>query len=94
VRDYRADAWAELAEATAAGDAHRDAMAKLSDEERRALNVLARHHDGCDEAVLLADGFTVRQLAGLVIDGFAALERKGTMLWMRIIEAGRKALAE
>jgi hypothetical protein len=42
-------------------------MAKLSEEERRALDVLARHHDGCDEAVLLADGFTIGLLAGLVI---------------------------
>jgi hypothetical protein len=69
-------------------------VAKLSDEEQRALNVLARHHDGCDEAILLADGFTVRQLAGLVIDGFAMLERKGTMLWMRITEAGLQAILE
>jgi hypothetical protein len=67
-------------------------MAKLSDEERRALNVLARHHDGCEEADFLADGFTIRQLAGLVIDGFATLERKGTLLWMRITEAGQKAI--
>jgi hypothetical protein len=49
-------------------------MAKLSDEKRRALTVLARHHDRCDEAIVLADGFTVRQLAGLVIDRFATLE--------------------
>jgi hypothetical protein len=31
-------------------------MAKLNDEERRALNLLAGHSEGCDEAVLLADG--------------------------------------
>jgi hypothetical protein len=48
-------------------------MANTSDEERRALNLLARHPDGCDEAVLLADGVTVGQLAGLVIDGFATM---------------------
>jgi hypothetical protein len=47
-------------------------MVVLSDEERRTLNFLARHPDGCDEAVLLTDGFTVRQLSGLVIDGFVA----------------------
>jgi hypothetical protein len=46
-------------------------MASLSDEERRALNLLAGHPDGCDEAVLLADSVTVGQLAGLVIDGYA-----------------------
>jgi hypothetical protein len=77
-------------------------MAKMSDEERRALVLLARHPDGCDEAVLLADGFTVRQLAGLVIDGFAtgsvarvALDsREKPVVWMRITQAGREAIAE
>jgi hypothetical protein len=32
-------------------------MAKLIDEQRRVLQVLARHAGGCAEAVLLADGF-------------------------------------
>jgi len=40
------------------------AMANLSDEERRALNLLAGHSEGCDEAVLLANDVTVGQLAG------------------------------
>jgi hypothetical protein len=77
-------------------------MAKLSDEERRALDVLAHHPDGCAEAVLLGDGFTIRQLSGLTIDGYATLERKRssvggretTVLWMQITEAGRKAIEE
>jgi hypothetical protein len=34
-------------------------MTKLNDEQRRALKVLARHPDGCTEAVLLADGSRV-----------------------------------
>jgi hypothetical protein len=75
-------------------------MAKLSDEERQALNVLARHHDGCAEAVLLSEGSTIRQLSGLVIDGHATLERKlssiggreTSVLWMSITDAGRKAM--
>ena len=41
-------------------------MTNLSDDDRRALNVLAHHSDGCNEARLLADGFTIRLLAGLV----------------------------
>jgi hypothetical protein len=77
-------------------------MANLSDEERRALNLLAGHSEGCDEAVLLANDVTVGQLAGLVIDGFATLERRRTnvggrerpVLWMQITKAGRKAIAE
>jgi hypothetical protein len=35
-------------------------MMKLSDEERRALEELARHPDGCAEAALVADGSTIR----------------------------------
>jgi hypothetical protein len=50
-----------LTEQISSGDA---TMVVLSDEERRTLNFLARHPDGCDEAVLLTDGFTVRQLSG------------------------------
>jgi hypothetical protein len=77
-------------------------MAKLSAEERRALDVLARHHDGCDEAVLLADGFTIGLLAGLVIDGFASGSvariavdgREKPVVWMKITDAGRTAIAE
>ena len=38
-------------------------MPKLNDDQRRALNALA-HQDGCAEAMLLADGFSIDQLAG------------------------------
>jgi hypothetical protein len=76
-------------------------MANLSDEERRALNLLAGHSEGCDEAVLLANDVTVGQLAGLVIDGFATMRatliplngREKSVIWMEISEAGRKAIA-
>jgi hypothetical protein len=77
-------------------------MGMLNDVETRSLEALARAPDGCAEAVLLADGFTIKQLSGLVIDGFATLERRRTnvggrerpVLWMQITEAGRKAIAE
>jgi hypothetical protein len=80
----------------------RGAMASLSDEERRVLQLLAGRSDGCDEAVLLADGVTVGQLAGLVIDGFAtgsvariALDgREKPVVWMKITQAGRQVIAE
>jgi hypothetical protein len=73
----------------------------LNNEQRRALDGLARYPDGCAEAVLIADGSTIRQLSGLVIDGYAGLERKSvrsgdrekTVLWMQITEAGRNAIA-
>jgi hypothetical protein len=41
----------------------------LNGGELRALGGLARCPDGCAEAVLIADGSTIRQLSGLVIDG-------------------------
>ena len=76
-------------------------MINLNDEERRALDELARHPDGCAEPLLLSDGSTIRQLSGLVIDGYAGLLRKRvqvggrerTVLWMQITEAGRNAIA-
>jgi hypothetical protein len=77
-------------------------MAMLNDDETRSLEALARAPDGCAEAVLLTDGFTIKQLSGLVIDGFATLERRRTnvsgrerpVLWMQITNAGRQAIAE
>jgi hypothetical protein len=92
---------AEL-ERAAARVADRGAMAKLNDEETRSLEVLARGPDGCAEAVLLTGGFTIKQLSGLVIDGFATLERRSAnvggrerpVLWMQITDVGRKAIIE
>jgi hypothetical protein len=77
-------------------------MTKLSDELRRALEVLARHPGGCAEVVLLADGFHVGQLAVLVFDGLAEMQRtvtdiggrQRTVAWIKITEEGRKALTE
>jgi hypothetical protein len=76
-------------------------MAKPSDEERRALHLLAGHSDGCDEAVLLADGVSVGQLAGLVIDGLATMRathipldgREKPVIWMKITDAGQMAIS-
>jgi hypothetical protein len=50
-------------------------MAKLNDDQRRALEMLA-HQDGCAEAALLADGFSIDQLAGLVVQGYAVMQRR------------------
>jgi hypothetical protein len=77
-------------------------MEELTDEQRRALTVLAPHPDGCAEAVLLADGFHVGLLSVLVFDGLAEMQRtvteiggrQRTVAWMKITEEGRKAIAE
>jgi hypothetical protein len=52
--------------------------------------------------MLLADRVTVGQLAGLVIDGFASGSvariavdgREKPVVWMKITDAGRTAIAE
>jgi hypothetical protein len=77
-------------------------MVSLTHEQRRALRRLARHPDKCAEAELLVDGFTIGQLTDLVIDGLATGRvarmvldgREKSVVWMRITEAGRKAIAE
>jgi hypothetical protein len=74
---------------------------KLTDEQRRTLDALARYRSGCAEAVLLADGFSVYQLVILVIDGFATMQRRRTNIgghdrevaWLRITDAGRQAIS-
>jgi hypothetical protein len=76
-------------------------MTKLNDDQRRALEMLAQQ-DGCAEAVLLADGFSIDQLAGLVVEGHAVMQRRRveisgrmrTVVGMQITEAGRKAIAQ
>ena len=71
-------------------------MAALNDEQRRALRTLARHLDGCAEAVLLAEGFSVGQVTFLVCEGLVEtrLVQGGSRqrVWMKITEAGWKAI--
>jgi hypothetical protein len=77
-------------------------MAELTNEERRALHLLASSLNGYAEAVLIAHGFELEMLGKLVLDGFAEVEPHTTMtgrqrskvMWMRITAAGRKAIAE
>jgi hypothetical protein len=78
-------------------------MADLNDEQLRALSLLARHPDGCAQTVLFAAGFSLGQLAGLVVEGFATAKPGVTydsrpegrsIVWMQITEAGRLVIAE
>jgi hypothetical protein len=76
-------------------------VAKLNDDQWRALKTLA-HQDECAEAVLLADGFSIDQLAGLVVGGYAVMQRRRveisgrmtTVVWIQITEKGRMAIAD
>jgi hypothetical protein len=69
-------------------------------DRRRALELLSGSHDGCNEAVLLAHGFTVPLLVELVRTGLAtakvelmmAGKRPIKLTRVRITEAGREAL--
>ena len=56
--------------------------------------MLARCPDGCTEALMLAHGFTITFLAGLVFDGLVTAELNTThVVRMRITDLGREALA-
>ena len=73
---------------------------KLTVEQRRALGILAGARHGATEALMLANGFKPKLLAGLVLAGLATVEtetvRPGgpTMKVERycITDAGRQAL--
>jgi hypothetical protein len=49
-------------------------MEKLSNEELRALRLLAQYPSGCTEPVILAHGFKLDQIANLVFRGFTKRE--------------------
>jgi hypothetical protein len=77
-------------------------MAKLSDEELRALLFLARHPNGCTEAVLMAHGFPSQMLEELASTGLAKVlpeemkiaRKRRKVLCFQITDAGRKAAAD
>jgi hypothetical protein len=60
----------------------------------RALRLLVRRPDGCAETVMLAEGFKIAFLAGLVRDGLATAEMKTAhVVWVQITDLGREVLA-
>jgi hypothetical protein len=77
-------------------------MATLTDEQRRALRLLARSPNGCTEALMMAYGFELKMLEKLVIGGLAVAVDHSTMTgrrrmkvtWLRITNAGRKAITQ
>jgi hypothetical protein len=70
-------------------------MPTATTERVRALGLLARCPDGCTEALILANGFTVPFLAGLVSDRLVTAElRTAQDVWVRITDLGREALAQ
>jgi hypothetical protein len=87
-----------LGEGRARVNGEPDAMADLTDEQLRALRLLARYPSKCPGTVLLEQGFSYDQLSDLVLDGLAKLEpsitREGGVVWAAITAAGRKTIAE
>jgi hypothetical protein len=71
-------------------------------ELRQVLDLLAGSPHGCTKARLLADGFTVDMLAGLVREGLATARRGAVRVGgrqirverFRITEDGRRAIEE
>ena len=69
---------------------------------RRALELLAASPDGCTEALMLTQGFTVEPMLGLVHSTLATVSPERMRLGnkqidiarVRITGAGRKALAK
>jgi hypothetical protein len=77
-------------------------MPDLTDEQCRALRLLARYPDGCTEALMLAHGFTIDMLGELGAGGLLRVDihnapaggRPKFIVWMQITAAGRKAIEE
>jgi hypothetical protein len=58
-------------------------------DRRRALELLASCRDGCTEAIMLAHGFTVPQMVGLVRAGLATATAERMVAGNRKIEVAR-----
>ncbi len=75
-------------------------MAELTDEQRRALRILARSPNGCTEALMLAYRFTDDMLAELMVNGLLtaryehAVGRSEVVVRMQITAAGRREIGE
>ena len=71
----------------------------LEPERRRALELLAPCRNGCTEAMLLAQGFSIDMMVELINSGLATTVQtvaggyEGGRARVRITEAGRRALS-
>jgi hypothetical protein len=71
-------------------------MATLTDEQRRALRLLASTPGGCTEADMLTHGFELATLGDLMFRGLALAAPRDSLpvMWITITEVGRQAIAE
>jgi hypothetical protein len=64
----------------------------VTDEHRRALQLMAGAPDGCTEAEMLTHGFELAALGDLMFRGLALAAPRDTLpvMWITITDAGRK----
>jgi hypothetical protein len=58
-------------------------------DRRRALELLASCRDGCTEAIMIANGFTIPQMVELVHAGLASATAERVVAGRRTIEVAR-----
>jgi hypothetical protein len=56
--------------------------------------LLASFRDGCSEAILLAHGFTVGQIAELVRDGLVTAHSRRVVVARRVVEIAHVKITE
>jgi hypothetical protein len=61
---------------------------------RRALELLAASSDGCTEAIMIAHGFTIKQMVELVHAGFTTAHSQRVIVGRRTIEVARVKITE
>jgi hypothetical protein len=63
-------------------------------DRRRTLELLASCRDGCTEAMMIAHGFTVEQMVGLVNAGLATATAERMVAGGKTIEVARLRITE
>jgi hypothetical protein len=60
---------------------------KLSTDQRRALELLASHGNGCSEATMVAHGFSRALIAEIVLAGYAGATIDRAIVGGQVVEA-------
>jgi hypothetical protein len=76
-------------------------LAKLTEEQLRAILLLARNPNGCTEAMMMAHGFPTDMLEAFVASGLAKASpeeikiarKRRKVICLQITDLGRKAAA-
>jgi hypothetical protein len=63
-------------------------------DRRRALELLASCRDGCTEAIMLAHGFSIDMMVGLVNAGLGTAKAERVVAGSKTIEVARVRITE